>query len=229
MIELIQFQLRNTTELLFSLSPRSGKSKIYCERCQKKCTGEVLRVTDRYFHKTCFQCTKCHKSLAQGGFFSKDGAYYCTADYQKLYGTKCAACQQYVEGEVVSTLGKTYHQKCFTCSKCKSPFQSGSKVTNTGKEVLCETCIAAPMRVAPGACGAAVNGGGGGGGVGAGGDAVTPTRTATVTSSQSQPHVSRGKHLDHYDPNDCAGCGDQLKEGQALVALDRQWHVWCFR
>ena len=198
-----------------------GKSKIYCERCQKKCTGEVLRVTDRYFHKTCFQCTKCHKSLAQGGFFSKDGAYYCTADYQKLYGTKCAACQQYVEGEVVSTLGKTYHQKCFTCSQCKSAFKSGSKVTNTGKEVLCETCIASPMRVAPGSCGE-TNGT-------QQQQPLTPTRATTVTSSQSQPQVSRGRQLENYDPNDCAGCGSQLKEGQALVALDRQWHVWCFK
>lgn len=184
-------------------------------------------MTDRYFHKTCFQCTKCQKSLAQGGFFSKEGAYYCTADYQKLYGTKCSACNLYVEGEVVSTLGKTYHQKCFTCSQCKSPFKSGSKVTNTGKEVLCESCISAPtMRVVPGSCGpAAVPNGTTNGG----GDQLTPTRATTVTSSESQPHVSRGKHLENYDPNDCAGCGDQLKEGQALVALDRQWHVWCFR
>lgn len=105
-----------------------GKSKIYCAKCTKKCSGEVLRVTDKYFHKTCFQCTTCTKSLAAGGFFSKDNAYYCTADYQKLYGTKCAACKQYVEGEVVQTMGNTYHQKCFTCSRCTLPFQSGSKV-----------------------------------------------------------------------------------------------------
>lgn len=106
----------------------AGKTKIYCAKCQKKCSGEVLRVTDRYFHKTCFQCTTCSKSLATGGFFSKDGAYYCTLDYQKMYGTKCAACNLYVEGEVVSTMGKTYHQKCFVCSGCKKSFQSGSKV-----------------------------------------------------------------------------------------------------
>lgn len=35
----------------------------------------------------------------------------------------------YVEGEVVSTMGNTYHQKCFTCSRCNKPFQSGSKVS----------------------------------------------------------------------------------------------------
>lgn len=106
-----------------------GKSKIYCAKCQKKCSGEVLRVTDKYFHKSCFQCVKCSKSLAAGGFFSKDGNYYCTIDYQKLYGTKCAVCNLYVEGEVVSTMGNTYHQKCFTCTKCVQPFESGSKVS----------------------------------------------------------------------------------------------------
>lgn len=106
-----------------------GKTKIYCAKCQKKCSGEVLRVTDKYFHKTCFQCAKCSKSLAAGGFFAKDSIYYCVADYQKLFGTKCAVCQLYVEGEVVSTMGNTYHQKCFTCTKCNLPFESGSKVS----------------------------------------------------------------------------------------------------
>lgn len=91
----------------------------------------MLRVTDKYFHKNCFQCIKCNKSLAVGGFFSKDSNYYCVADYQKTFGTKCAVCQQYVEGEVVSTMGNTYHQKCFTCTKCNQPFESGSKVINT--------------------------------------------------------------------------------------------------
>ena len=41
-------------------------------------------------------------------------------DYQRAFGTRCAACNQYVEGEVVSALGNTYHQKCFTCARCKS-------------------------------------------------------------------------------------------------------------
>lgn len=89
----------------------SGKTKICCFKCQKKCSGEVLRVADKYFHKQCFQCSTCRKSLATGGFFSKDNNFYCTLDYQKLFGTKCLACNLYVEGEVVSTMGNTYHQK----------------------------------------------------------------------------------------------------------------------
>lgn len=106
-----------------------GKTKIYCTKCNKKCSGEVLRVSEKYFHKECFQCFTCRKSLSSGGFFSKDSNYFCVADYQKLFGTKCAICNMYVEGEVISTMGNTYHQKCFTCSKCKLPFESGSKVS----------------------------------------------------------------------------------------------------
>ncbi|XP_050073861.1 actin-binding LIM protein 2 isoform X3 [Anopheles maculipalpis] len=232
-----------------------GKSKIQCSKCQKKCSGEVLRVSDRYFHKTCFQCTKCQKSLATGGFFSKDGSYYCTLDYQKLYGTKCAACSQYVEGEVVSTMGNTYHQKCFTCSKCKQPFKSGSKVTNTGKEVLCETCVKCPPGSGVGGGGAPVGSPTIAGGTASGGASATvspksraieqkqeqrtikeitssPTKAATLqhhqetVKKQQQLLQNGGKQP---DPNDCAGCQQQLKEGQALIALDRQWHIWCFK
>lgn len=29
--------------------------------------------------------------------------------------------------------------------------------------------------------------------------------------------------------SECAGCKEELKEGQALIALERQWHIWCFK
>lgn len=59
--------------------------------------------------------------------------------------------------------------------------------------------------------------------------AESPTR-ATAHQQMTSGVVSDKAHLkEDYDPNDCAGCGELLKEGQALVALDRQWHVWCFR
>ncbi|XP_044753650.1 actin-binding LIM protein 1 isoform X3 [Coccinella septempunctata] len=164
------------------------KGKTLCQACKKKCSGEVLRVQDKYFHTQCFKCKVCGNSLAQGGFFSKDGFYYCTADYQRHFGTKCASCQDYVEGEVVTALGKTYHQKCFTCDRCRQPFPSGDKVTYTGKEVLCQKCVHIPIRD--------------------GTPSVSPTTN---------------------NPNECAGCQKELKEGQALVALERQWHIWCFK
>ncbi|XP_071441388.1 actin-binding LIM protein 2 isoform X3 [Hetaerina americana] len=164
------------------------KGKTYCQLCKKKCSGEVLRVQDKYFHISCFKCKVCKGSLAQGGFFCKDGAYYCTTDYQKQFGTKCAVCCEYVEGEVVSALGNTYHQKCFTCARCRQPFPTGERVTYTGKEVLCQKCVQIP---------------------------VLDSQSSQVSPTGSTP--------------ECAGCKEELKEGQALIALDRQWHIWCFK
>lgn len=42
----------------------------------------------------------------------------------------------------------------------------------------------------------------------------------------------KNKRFQYYlqsDVLECAGCNQELREGQALVALDRQWHVWCFK
>ncbi|KAK9501233.1 hypothetical protein O3M35_011983 [Rhynocoris fuscipes] len=157
--------------------------KTYCQLCKKKCSGEVLRVQEKYFHIACFKCVVCNSSLAQGGFFCKDDAYYCTEDYQKKFGTKCAECKKYVEGDVVTALGKTYHQGCFTCANCKQPFPSGERVTYTGKIVLCSKCSNLPEE--------------------------NNTHSNSVT--------------------ECSRCFQELKEGQAVIALDRQWHVWCFK
>ncbi|XP_026744803.1 actin-binding LIM protein 3, partial [Trichoplusia ni] len=172
--------------------------KVVCAACGGKCSGEVLRVSDKYFHTACFTCRTCAASLAKGGFFCKDGHYYCPQDYQRAFGTRCAACDQYVEGEVVSALGNTYHQKCFTCARCKRAFPSGEKVTYTGAEVVCSACVAAPQR-----------------------------QTARAAP---QPRAEPPRRPDSapLDQNECAGCGQELSEGQALVALDRQWHTWCF-
>lgn len=37
--------------------PNTMKIKIYCESCSKKCSGNVLRVQDKYFHIDCFKCS----------------------------------------------------------------------------------------------------------------------------------------------------------------------------
>lgn len=62
----------------------------------------------------------CGCGLAQSGFFFKNQEYICTRDYQQLYGTRCDSCRDFITGEVISALGRTYHPKCFVCSLCRS-------------------------------------------------------------------------------------------------------------
>ena len=28
---------------------------------------------------------------------------------------------------------------------------------------------------------------------------------------------------------ECTGCHKEVVDGQALIALEQQWHVWCFK
>nr|XP_045006425.1 actin-binding LIM protein 1 isoform X2 [Jaculus jaculus] len=159
------------------------KPVIHCHKCGELCKGEVLRVQTKHFHIKCFTCKVCGCDLAQGGFFIKNGEYLCTLDYQRMYGTRCHGCGEFVEGEVVTALGKTYHPNCFACTICKRPFPPGDRVTFNGRDCLCQLC-AQPMSSSP--------------------------KEATCSSN-------------------CAGCGRDIKNGQALLALDKQWHLGCFK
>ncbi|XP_077157636.1 actin-binding LIM protein 2 isoform X8 [Paroedura picta] len=144
-------------------------SAVLCNHCGKTCKGEVLRVQKKYFHIKCFVCKACGCDLSQGGFFVRQGDYICTLDYQRLYGTRCFSCDQFIEGEVVSALGKTYHPHCFVCVVCRQRFPPGDRVTFNGKECVCQKCslppdwsnsrlsLQAPERC--GGCGSEIKGG----------------------------------------------------------------------
>nr|XP_031527326.1 actin-binding LIM protein 3 isoform X4 [Vicugna pacos] len=165
-------------------NPRGSSNVIQCYRCGDTCKGEVVRVHNNHFHIRCFTCQVCGCGLAQSGFFFKNQEYICTQDYQQLYGTRCDSCRDFITGEVISALGRTYHPKCFVCSLCRKPFPIGDKVTFSGKECLCQTC--------------------------------------SQSMSSSKPIKIRG-------PSHCAGCKEEIKHGQSLLALDKQWHVSCFK
>ncbi|XP_029691191.1 actin-binding LIM protein 1 isoform X22 [Takifugu rubripes] len=164
-------------------NPSTEKPLLQCYKCGEPCKGEVLRVQNKHFHLKCFTCKVCGCDLAQGGFFMKNGEYLCMLDYQRMHGTRCNGCGDFVEGEVVTALGKTYHPACFVCTICKRPFPAGDRVTFNGKDCLCQYCVE-PLSPGP---------------------------------------------KDILGSSNCAGCGRDIKNGQALLALDRQWHLGCFK
>ncbi|XP_056658369.1 actin-binding LIM protein 2 isoform X12 [Monodelphis domestica] len=164
---------------------KPSSTAILCNTCGNVCKGEVLRVQNKYFHIKCFVCKACGCDLAEGGFFVRQGEYICTLDYQRLYGTRCFSCDQFIEGEVVSALGKTYHPDCFVCAVCRLPFPPGDRVTFNGKECICQKC------------------------------SLPPTTSGSAYLLQGL--------------RNCGGCGAEIKNGQSLVALDKHWHLGCFK
>ncbi|CAK6965258.1 actin-binding LIM protein 2 isoform X15 [Scomber scombrus] len=161
-----------------------GGGPIPCQNCGKPCKGEALRVQNKHFHIKCFACKVCGCELAQGGFFVRQGDFICTLDYQRMYGTRCFSCQDFIEGEVVSALGKTYHPRCFVCASCKQPFPAGDRVTFNGKECICQKC--------------------------------------TEPLPANSPAPIQAVH-------NCCGCGKEFQNEQSLVALDKHWHLGCFK
>ncbi|KAM7398236.1 hypothetical protein PAMA_006233 [Pampus argenteus] len=125
-----------------SSSPLSshGNSPIVCERCGEVCCGEVVRVKDTHFHVHCFTCQVCSCDLVHSGFFHHSGEYICTEDYQRLYGTQCDSCDQYITGEVVSALGRTYHPHCFVCSLCRDGIPYCETDYHAQFGIRCEGC-----------------------------------------------------------------------------------------
>ncbi|XP_042324787.1 actin-binding LIM protein 2 isoform X3 [Sceloporus undulatus] len=169
-------------QAVHSLLEKPGAA-ILCNNCRNPCKGEVLRVQKNYFHIKCFVCKACGCDLAQGGFFVREGDYICTVDYQRLYGTRCFSCDQFIEGEVVSALGKTYHPNCFVCMVCRQPFPPGDRVTFNGKDCVCQKCSLPPA----------------------------------------------GSNINIPALRNCGNCGSEIKNGQSLVALDKHWHLTCFK
>ncbi|XP_053153250.1 actin-binding LIM protein 3 isoform X11 [Hemicordylus capensis] len=179
--------MSSTSTVPFQQNPYNSGGRptiIQCYRCGDTCKGEVVRVQSNHFHIRCFTCQVCGCDLAQSGFFFKNGEYICTHDYQQLYGTRCDSCQDFITGEVISALGRTYHPKCFVCSMCRKPFPIGDKVTFSGKDCVCQTC--------------------------------------------SHSLISN-KPIKIHGPSHCAGCKEEIKQGQSLLALEKQWHVSCFK
>lgn len=57
---------------------------------------------------------------------------------------------------------------------------------------------------------------------------ASPTKETTLQQF-TEPALQKPASPTDINLNKCGGCGDKLMEGQALIALDRQWHIWCFR
>ncbi len=122
-------------------------------------------------------------------------------------------------------LSFSFSQNCFTCGGCGKPFPMGERVTFTGKSCLCQECINKNNNKA----------------------SSTPTKKQKQEQQHQQLHQQHQQHKANVTkepkketksaeakatvpPDDiCAGCGEDLREGQALMALDKQYHIWCFK
>ncbi|XP_025206349.1 actin-binding LIM protein 1 isoform X6 [Melanaphis sacchari] len=163
--------------------------------------------------------------------------------------TYCSGCKKKCSGEVLKIKGdKYFHIDCFKCKICSCSLVQGLFFSEEGswycpddyqklfgkkctvcndyiKDELvivlertyhqqCFTCTHCRQPCPKG-------------------DLVTYVGNSILCSKCKEIPVKRPisaqSKQNSTNENDCAECGDDLRNGQALYALDRQWHIYCFK
>ncbi|XP_041845480.1 actin-binding LIM protein 3 isoform X7 [Melanotaenia boesemani] len=157
---------------------------------------------------------------------------------------RCHRCREICKGEVVRVQDTHFHVKCFTCTVCNcdlahsgffqkkgeyictsdyqrlygtrcdrcNSFITGEVVSALGRTYhpkcfVCSVC-SKPFPI---------------------GDKVTFSGKDCVCQQCSHILVKSNEPIKIHGPSHCAGCGAEIKQGQSLLALEKQWHVSCFR
>ncbi|XP_050430452.1 actin-binding LIM protein 1 isoform X2 [Adelges cooleyi] len=162
--------------------------------------------------------------------------------------TYCSGCKKKCSGEVLKIKGdKYFHIECFKCTLCHRSLVQGLYFSEDGswycpedyqklfgkKCTVCNDYIKDELVIVLGQtyhqqcftcshcrqpCPK--------------GDLVTYVGKSILCSKCKEIPVKRPASAQSRHTNnesDCAECGEDLKNGQALYALDKQWHIYCFK
>jgi len=163
--------------------------------------------------------------------------------------TYCSGCKKKCSGEVLKIKGdKFFHIECFKCTICSRSLVQGLFFSEEGswycpddyqklfgkKCTVCNDYIKDELVIVLGQtyhqqcftcshcrqpCPK--------------GDLVTCVGNSILCSKCKEIPVKRPvsaqSKQNSINDTDCAECGDDLRNGQALYALDRQWHIYCFK
>uniref|UniRef100_A0A1A8US53 Actin binding LIM protein family, member 3 n=2 Tax=Nothobranchius furzeri TaxID=105023 RepID=A0A1A8US53_NOTFU len=157
---------------------------------------------------------------------------------------RCQRCREVCKGEVVRVQDTHFHVKCFTCTVCSCDLARSGFFQKKGEYICtvdyqrlygtrCDRCdsfitgevVSALRRTYHPKCFVCsicskpfpI------------GDRVTFSGKDCVCQQCSHTLVKPNEPIKIHGPSHCAGCRAEIKQGQSLLALERQWHVSCFR
>jgi len=113
------------------------RKNVICAACNEKITGSIVSADNKFYHQRHFICSKCSKSLCNSIFNVIDDTLYCIDCYNDKCGIKCASCNQYIDGEYISTSGKNWHPEHFCCNECNKPLGGSGGFKEKDDKVYC--------------------------------------------------------------------------------------------
>lgn len=210
----------------------------YMELFVPKCRGCTLPIKETgvsacsaSWHTDHFVCVTCKKPFEDGQYFEVDCNPYCADDYWDKFGQRCAGCDGVIREQVMNALNQTWHVEHFVCTDCGCAFPDMVFFEKDGKPYcqndyakrFCEKCPSCDEYVLEG-----------------GVIALDRTWHADhLICTQCGCRLSESAHMGDdgklYCKKDfvaafapkCGGCKLAI-EGDAVAALEQQWHPECF-
>lgn len=122
-----------------TVKTESGLLESICASCGQKIVDRFLmRVADRNYHEDCLACAACARPLSHS-CFTRDLKLYCRADYERIYGVKCARCMEKISCSdfVLRPAGLIFHVECFACCMCGQTLPRGAHYVLRQGQPIC--------------------------------------------------------------------------------------------
>lgn len=84
-----------------------------CAACGGAMGLTSVQAMNTNWHKECFVCQNCRKSLLEEGFKNVNNLPMCGGCYNNQFGLKCNACKRVIDGEYVQVAGQPFHRECY--------------------------------------------------------------------------------------------------------------------
>jgi len=123
-----------------------------CIKCNKVITQGGVTYRNDPWHRECFTCTHCTKSLAGQRFTSRDDKPYCAECFGELFSKRCTACSKPITGK--GGFGNTkfiafeklaWHYECFICALCNESMVGKGFIQDEVVGIICPECARKKM------------------------------------------------------------------------------------
>lgn len=198
-----------------------ANKKIHCTTCNRKCSGKVIRYQDNYYHKECFE-SEFNKSSSESDTVNSNNNNYVEESKHRISTTK----HQY------QSQRRTESSKNMVASSSSTRLnQQQHHVVGTNGSRSSQNLVGADENIMPPSDrrGQTLDG------RGKQESRQTPVaeRSATLPNHNNKLTASTNTNgfqsTNYNSASHCAGCNRKIEDGQSLIALDSQWHVWCFK
>lgn len=126
----------------------------FCDVCGKSMSnGVIIQAASKKYHPECFKCVNCDTGV-RDQYYERNGNVFCENCYYDAYIPLCFKCNKKIAPEtdgkltVVEWQDRQFHQKCFSCDNCGTPFDD-LKALTYNKHLYCDNCYSVVNKPAP--------------------------------------------------------------------------------